>query len=46
MISKRSALVSALAAAILATADKIIRKKLEAFRRKQAEVVLSAKLPK
>src|SRR4030088_1371327 len=35
-----------LAAAILATSDKTIRQKLEAFRRKQSEAVLSAKLPK
>jgi 5-(carboxyamino)imidazole ribonucleotide mutase len=35
-----------LAAAILATSDKTIRQKLEVFRRKQSEVVLSAKLPK
>jgi 5-(carboxyamino)imidazole ribonucleotide mutase len=35
-----------LAAAILATADKTIRQKLEAFRKTQSEVVLSAKLPK
>jgi 5-(carboxyamino)imidazole ribonucleotide mutase len=35
-----------LAAAILATADKTIRQKLEDFRRKQAEAVLAAKLPK
>jgi len=35
-----------LAAAILATSDKTIRQKLEAFRRKQSESVLSAKLPK
>ncbi len=35
-----------LAAAILATSDKIIRQKLEAFRRKQSEAVLSATLPK
>ena len=35
-----------LAAAILATSDKGIRQKLEAFRKKQSESVLSAKLPK
>jgi len=35
-----------LAAAILATSDKTIRQKLEDFRRKQAEAVLAAKLPK
>jgi 5-(carboxyamino)imidazole ribonucleotide mutase len=35
-----------LAAAILATSDKTIRQKLEAFRTKQSEAVLSAKLPK
>jgi 5-(carboxyamino)imidazole ribonucleotide mutase len=35
-----------LASAILATSDKTIRQKLEAFRRKQSEAVLSAKLPK
>ena len=35
-----------LAAAILATADKTIRQKLEAFRKTQSEAVLSAKLPK
>ena len=35
-----------LAAAILATSDKTIRQKLEAFRRKQSEAVLAAKLPK
>jgi 5-(carboxyamino)imidazole ribonucleotide mutase len=35
-----------LAAAILATSDKTIRQKLEAFRRKQSEAVLGAKLPK
>jgi 5-(carboxyamino)imidazole ribonucleotide mutase len=35
-----------LAAAILATSDKMIRKKLEAFRRKQSESVLAAKLPR
>src|SRR6267143_6826232 len=34
-----------LAAAILATSDKTIRQKLEAFRTKQSEAVLSAKLP-
>jgi len=34
-----------LAAAILATSDKGIRQKLEAFRKKQSESVLSAKLP-
>ncbi len=35
-----------LAAAILATSDKTIRQKLEAFRRKQSEAVLAATLPK
>src|SRR6059058_5652204 len=35
-----------LAAAILATSDKTIRQRLEAFRRKQSEAVLAAKLPK
>src|SRR5213083_2060868 len=35
-----------LAAAILATSDKTIRHQLEAFRRKQSEAVLAAKLPK
>lgn len=35
-----------LAAAILATSDKAIRQKLEAFRKNQSEAVLSAKLPK
>jgi 5-(carboxyamino)imidazole ribonucleotide mutase len=35
-----------LAAAILATTDKQIRQKLEAFRRKQSENVLAAKLPR
>ena len=35
-----------LAAAILATSDKTIRQKLEAFRKIQSEAVLSAKLPK
>jgi len=35
-----------LAAAILATSDKAIRQKLEAFRKTQSEAVLSAKLPK
>jgi 5-(carboxyamino)imidazole ribonucleotide mutase len=35
-----------LAAAILATSDEAIRQKLEAFRRKQSEAVLSAKLAK
>jgi 5-(carboxyamino)imidazole ribonucleotide mutase len=34
-----------LAAAILATTDKQIRKRLEAFRKKQSENVLAAKLP-
>ena len=34
-----------LAAAILATSDDTIRQKLEAFRNKQAEAVLAAKLP-
>jgi 5-(carboxyamino)imidazole ribonucleotide mutase len=35
-----------LAAAILGTTDKQIRRKLEAFRKKQSENVLAAKLPK
>src|SRR5213595_4107723 len=35
-----------LAAAIIATHDKKLRSKLEAFRKKQSESVLSAKLPK
>src|ERR1700716_2506871 len=35
-----------LAVAILATSDDTLRKKLEAFRRKQSEAVLSAKLPR
>jgi 5-(carboxyamino)imidazole ribonucleotide mutase len=35
-----------LAAAILATSDKNVRQKLEAFRKKQSEAVLAAKLPK
>ena len=35
-----------LAAAILATSDKTIRQKLEAFRKKQSEAVHAAKLPK
>src|SRR5579864_7639847 len=35
-----------LAVAILATTDKKLRQKLEAFRKKQSEAVLSAKLPK
>jgi 5-(carboxyamino)imidazole ribonucleotide mutase len=35
-----------LAAAILATSDKAIRQKLEAFRKNQSEAVLGAKLPK
>jgi 5-(carboxyamino)imidazole ribonucleotide mutase len=35
-----------LAAAILATSNDTIRQKLEAFRRKQSEAVLAAKLPK
>jgi 5-(carboxyamino)imidazole ribonucleotide mutase len=35
-----------LAAAILATTDKQFRQKLEAFRKKQSDSVLSAKLPK
>src|SRR5215813_3675904 len=34
-----------LAAAILATSDDMLRQKLEAFRRKQSETVLAAKLP-
>jgi len=35
-----------LAAAIIATGDKKLRQKLEAFRKKQSEGVLAAKLPK
>jgi 5-(carboxyamino)imidazole ribonucleotide mutase len=35
-----------LAVAIIATTDKTLRDKLEAFRKKQSESVLSAKLPK
>jgi 5-(carboxyamino)imidazole ribonucleotide mutase len=35
-----------LAAAILATSDNVIREKLEAFRERQSESVLAAKLPK
>src|SRR5213082_3574823 len=35
-----------LAAAIIATHDKKLREKLEAFRKKQSESVLAAKLPK
>jgi 5-(carboxyamino)imidazole ribonucleotide mutase len=35
-----------LAAAILATSDKTVRQKLEAFRRRQSEAVLAAKVPK
>jgi 5-(carboxyamino)imidazole ribonucleotide mutase len=35
-----------LAAAILATSDAKVRQKLEAFRKKQSEAVLAAKLPK
>jgi 5-(carboxyamino)imidazole ribonucleotide mutase len=35
-----------LAAAILATSDEKVRRKLEAFRKKQSETVLAAKLPK
>ena len=35
-----------LAAAILATSDAKVRQKLEAFRKKQSETVLAAKLPK
>jgi len=34
-----------LAAAILATSDEAVQQKLEAFRRKQSEAVLAAKLP-
>ena len=34
-----------LAVAILATSDETVRKKLEAFRKKQSESVLAAKLP-
>src|SRR5213082_3607331 len=41
--SKNAAL---LAAAILATSDKAIRQKLDAFRKTQSEAVLAAKLPK
>src|SRR5213080_2935357 len=35
-----------LATAILATSDDVIRKRLEAFRKRQSESVLAAKLPK
>jgi 5-(carboxyamino)imidazole ribonucleotide mutase len=35
-----------LATAILATSDKMVRQKLEAFRKRQSEAVLAAKLPK
>src|SRR5581483_3708012 len=35
-----------LAAAILATSDEVIRKKLEDFRKRQSETVLAAKLPR
>ncbi len=35
-----------LAAAILATSDQQVQKKLEAFRKKQTETVLAAKLPR
>jgi 5-(carboxyamino)imidazole ribonucleotide mutase len=35
-----------LAAAILATSDESVQRKLEAFRKKQSETVLAAKLPK
>jgi 5-(carboxyamino)imidazole ribonucleotide mutase len=35
-----------LAAAILATSDKVVRQKLESFRKKQSEAVLAAKLPR
>ena len=35
-----------LAAAILATSDNVIQEKLEAFRKRQSESVLAAKLPK
>jgi len=35
-----------LAAAIIATSDKTLRRKLEAYRKQQSESVLSAKLPK
>jgi len=35
-----------LAAAILATSDEKVRQKLEAFRKRQSEAVLAAKLPK
>jgi 5-(carboxyamino)imidazole ribonucleotide mutase len=41
--AKNAALLSA---AILATSDKAIRQKLEAFRKNQSEAVLAAKLPK
>ncbi len=41
--AKNAALLSA---AILATSDKVIRQKLEAFRKNQSEAVLAAKLPK
>jgi 5-(carboxyamino)imidazole ribonucleotide mutase len=35
-----------LAAAILATSDGAVRAKVEAFRKKQSEAVLAAKLPR
>jgi len=35
-----------LAAAILSTSDSTLRQKLEAFRAKQSEAVLAAKLPR
>src|SRR5437870_6649003 len=35
-----------LAAAILATSDKMVRQRLEAFRKKQSDSVLAVKLPK
>jgi 5-(carboxyamino)imidazole ribonucleotide mutase len=35
-----------LAAAILATSDDALRQKMEAFRKKQSEAVLAAKLPR
>src|ERR1700747_2558816 len=41
--AKKAAL---LAAAVLATSDDTLRQKLEAFRKKQAEAVLAAKLPR
>ena len=42
----RAAAAALLAAAIIATHDKKLRDKLEAFRKKQSESVLAAKLPR